>query len=412
MPLSLRWAYESDYDRVALTRLRCYSGAAGRTDKYQASVRNDPRQKPGDFLLAERDGEAVGTSTALSLTMNLRGARLPCQGVAYVGTIKTARRIGSKDEPGVASQLMHATLNRARERGEVLSALMPFRASYYEHFGYGNAEHRTEWTIPIGLLPRDDFAGFRFVDPNVDLPVLLETRQREQAQGHCDVETDLPTLKFWSTQWPDGTTVVDQPDRTGPARSWAFLLEHRDPPAAVLEVNDWCADSFASFRRLLAMLGSLKDQYSFVRITTPGDWPINRLLRESQIPHRQVDHPVPVARPYTRMQVRILDHKRFVEAVTLPTTVQGTVTLSIKETEGSITRLKLDLNNGRVTTCAGATDSGAIELTDVLWSSIATGDIRATVAHRLGLIRASDPSKLSLLDAFADGPAPFCQEYF
>src|SRR6185503_13598429 len=103
----------------------------------------------GDYLLADRDGEAVGTTTALSMTIWVRGAALPCQGVAYVGTIKTHRRGGANGEKGVATQLMFETLRRARERREVVSALMPFRASFYEHFGYGLIERRHEWLVPL-----------------------------------------------------------------------------------------------------------------------------------------------------------------------------------------------------------------------------------------------------------------------
>ena len=49
----------------------------------------DARAKPGDFLIAERNGLDVGTSTSLSLKMCIRGGCVPCQGVAYVGTVKT-----------------------------------------------------------------------------------------------------------------------------------------------------------------------------------------------------------------------------------------------------------------------------------------------------------------------------------
>lgn len=411
MALALKWVGEPDFDRVGLTRLRCYSGSSSRTDKYRESVTRDPRQKPGDFLLATTPaGEDVGTATALSLHLWCRGARLPCQGVAYVGTIKTARRGGSKDEPGVATQVMRATLDRARERGEVASALMPFRASYYEHFGYGNAERRTEWTVPLAILPKADFAGYRFADLASDAPRMLEVRQREFRAGQCDVETDAPTLKFWTDTWTDGIAVVDEgPDKS--IRAWAYLVEHRDGPQAIVEVNDWCADSVESLHRMLGFLGSLKDQYTFAKITLPGDLPLNRWLRESQIPHRQVDHPVAIARPFTRMQVRVLDHKRFIEPQTLANEQRGSVVVAIRETEGTTSTVRLDFEGNRVGV-AGASGAPDVELTDVLWASVVTGDLPASDLLRMNLIRAGDAKKASLLDAFASGRAPWCQEYF
>src|SRR5207247_2140540 len=119
---------------------------------------------PGDWLLAERDGQAVGTATALNMTMWVRGGAVPCQGVAFVGTVKTQRR-RSEGEKGIGTAVMREVLRAARERGQVVSALMPFRGSWYEHFGYGIVERRADWTIPMSILPAGgDFATVRFYD--------------------------------------------------------------------------------------------------------------------------------------------------------------------------------------------------------------------------------------------------------
>src|SRR5437588_7044371 len=136
MPLKLRWVGESELDRVAEARLLSYAHGINDMEKVRQTLTSDPRSVPGDFLVAEDGAEAVGTATALSMTMWVRGSPLPCQGVAYVGTIRTRRR-GSGVGKGIASMLMKETLRTARERKQVLSALMPFRASFYEHFGYG-----------------------------------------------------------------------------------------------------------------------------------------------------------------------------------------------------------------------------------------------------------------------------------
>src|SRR4051812_17259629 len=127
MPLKMVWADEAQLDAVALTRVRCYAPAARELERFREGLGSDRRGKVGDYLLAQQsDGRFVGTATSLSMRMWVRGGAVPCQGVAFVGTIKTARRTGGKSggEKGVASQLMFETLNRARERGEVVSALM------------------------------------------------------------------------------------------------------------------------------------------------------------------------------------------------------------------------------------------------------------------------------------------------
>src|SRR2546423_14554523 len=103
--------------------MRCSAAATKPLPFSNSGIRLDPRAKAGDFLLAQDGDEAVGTSTVMDFRMWVRGSPIPCQGVAFVGTVRTRRR-GAKtgDGAGVASQLMHETLRRARERGQVLSA--------------------------------------------------------------------------------------------------------------------------------------------------------------------------------------------------------------------------------------------------------------------------------------------------
>ncbi|MCS7034283.1 MAG: GNAT family N-acetyltransferase [Phycisphaerae bacterium] len=410
MPLVLRWVGEEDFDRVAETRMLSYASAGNLMQRYQEGLRKDRRAKPGDFLLAERNGEAVGTSTSLSLTMWIRGAAVPCQGVAYVGTIKTARRLGG-EEPGVATQLMHETLREARRRQQAVSALMPFRASYYEHFGYGNSEHRTQWTIPLSILPRGETAGFRFYRTG-DLSRLMEMRQRECMANQCDIETDPAAWEFWCSHWSEGLVVVDEPTPGGPIRSLLYFGEERGKEKATLQVWDWSADSPESLRRIFHFLATLKDQYSEVRIDLPGDFPLNRMLRESQIPHRQVDHPFAIAKPYTRMQMRVLDHRRVLEAMAMPQTIKGKCALVVRESEGHASQFTIDISEGRITV-SPSTHTADVEISDVLWASLISGDLSASAMMNLGLLPSSTrPEIVRLLDSFSIGPRPFCQEYF
>jgi predicted acetyltransferase len=411
MSLMLKWVEPDAYDRVAQTRMRCYSAVGSNLERYRTGLLNDRRNRPGDFLLASRDGVDVGTLASLSLHIHMRGGRIPCQGIAYVGTIKTHRRGGSDSEKGVASQMMSAALDLARQRGQAVSALMPFRASFYEHFGYGNAEQRVEWTIPISIIPRGEFAGYRFFEQS-DRPACTQTRLVEARQGQCDIETSPEATDFWiDNYWNDGMPFVDQPTPGGPIEAYAMLLEDRGDKVATAVVEDWSCTSSASFGRMLHLLASLRDQYSFARITLPRDWPVNRMLKESQIPHRQVDHPVPTARPFTRMQIRIIDHKAALEAMKLSDHCNGRCVVAIKETEGHTSTIQVEVEKGHVRV-GPATQAADVHVSDVMWASLVSGDTPASQLHRWERIKSTSASSIALLDAFSVGPAPFCQEYF
>ncbi|HQY89382.1 MAG TPA: hypothetical protein PK402_12090, partial [Tepidisphaeraceae bacterium] len=115
-------------------------------------------------------------------------------------------------------------------------------------------------------------------------------------------------------------------------------------------------------------------------------------------------------KPFTRMQIRILDHRRVLEGLKLESNMTGKTSVAIRESEGSITKLSLDFNGPKVS--VKDSSDGAVEMTDVIWSSIVSGDLRASDALQFGLIRSSDPMKAMMLDAFYEGISPFCQEYF
>jgi len=94
MALSHRWTGRSEADLVGWVRMHCYAPVNAQLAEFVESVREDDRAKDGDFLLVERDGRAVGTATSLSMRAHLHGAGFACNGVAYVGTVRTERRKG------------------------------------------------------------------------------------------------------------------------------------------------------------------------------------------------------------------------------------------------------------------------------------------------------------------------------
>src|SRR5437762_749279 len=64
MSLHLRWVGEADLDRVAETRVLCYAHSRKDLAEWRKYIHNQGRSRPGDYLLAERDGGAVGTATS------------------------------------------------------------------------------------------------------------------------------------------------------------------------------------------------------------------------------------------------------------------------------------------------------------------------------------------------------------
>lgn len=417
MGLTHRWTGRNEAEVLGWLRLHCYGGHSADYPRYLASVTDDDRARDGQFLIVERDGRPVGTATSVDLTLHLRAAALPCHGVAYVGTIRTERRKGRRGgERGVASEVMWRTIERGRERGDAVSALMPFRASFYEHFGYGVVEQHARWSLPMAVLAGvdtpNDFRPFQLDH----LPQLQRLRQRVVRRGACDLER---TPGVWNNLLKSvegaggGFLFVDQtPTADGelPVRAWVQLVTDQDAGVPVVRVADYGVDDAAAFRGLLSLLGSLRDQYARAVVTTPVDWPVARLLAESQIPHRPVSHATASLTCYTRMMLRILDHRRVLESMVWPGGTRGSVVVAVLESEGHDSRFRVEVSHGRATVSATTAASADVAMPDRVWAAVVAGDLKLRDALTWGLAEGDDRD--DVLGALFGGPRPFTWEYF
>ena len=405
----MRWVEEGDLDRVAETRVLCYAHSKQDLAEWRKYIHNQGRSRPGDYLLAEKDGRAVGTATSLRLKMWVRGSAVSCQGVAHVGTIKTERRKGGKED-AVGTALMKETLRMGREREHVLSALMPWRASYYEHFGYGLVERRAEWTIPLSIMPAEDCSGVRFMNDG-DKAAMNETRNRMIARGQGDIERPQ---SFWNDYFErranDGFIVVD-PKPEGGLRSWMLYKYESVAGKDAVRVLDLSYDSAEALRRQLSFLGSLRDQYSTAVLILPVDLPLNLLLKETQVPHRGVTHATADLKVHTRMQVRVVDHARLLAAMHLPRHYKDSAVVEVRETEGFAFKFRIDIEDGKAS--VKATNASAdVVCTDRIWAAIVLGELPIARAATMELVEVSRPGAIETLSAFCDGRVPFCSDGF
>ncbi len=406
----MRWVGEEDLDHVAEVRWQAFGQAGKELARFKERIRLDQRAGAGDFLLAKQDGVGVGTATGLSMTMWVRGAPLPCQGVGYVGAIKTVRRrkhnAADGKGSGVASAVMMEVVRMARQREQVMTVLMPFRVSFYEHFGYGVVERRAVWTIPLNYLPSGDCSGWRLMNDN-DRPRLMQYHQKMVEAGQCDVERPARAWDdYLNLLNENGTTFVDDASTAWVATSFV----NRDG-RYLIDAKEWSADSPQAFCRLLTFLGSLRDQYAAATIQLPDNWQVNRLLREPQLPHRPVHYDTSSKTVMTRMQLRILNHKRYLEAIRWPAGTRGSATVAVREVEGHVSRFSIEVEGGRATVKPSQA-AADFECRDKDWAPIATGDLPASQAVRVGVASENTAGAAGLLDALAVGPLPFCTDYF
>ncbi|HEY1684684.1 MAG TPA: GNAT family N-acetyltransferase [Tepidisphaeraceae bacterium] len=408
MALEFHWLGEESQERVVKVRLRSFGAGSKEKQRFADATRTPIEPMEREFLVASHDGEDVGTTCSIDLNMWIAGAAVPCQGVGYVGTIKTQRR-GAGGEKGLASQMMWQTIARARERGRWVTALMPFRASYYEHFGYGVMEHRHEWTVPMGLFPSGPCAGFRFLEES-DLPALMGCRNKIARKGQCDIERPENVWQGLLKRWEDGFVFIDRPDAQRPVHSWMALTPEIIEKKPGVRVNQMGFDSMESLRRQLYFLSSLQDQHLTAILSLPSDLPLNLLLKESLVPLMYSSHKVATARRNTRMMMKILDNPKLLSAMRWPADAKGSAVVRVAMADGSSETLKIDVQNGKGSAVATSL-SPQFECPERLWTAIIFGDLSAMQAVRFGLVSGEEKA-VALLETLSGGPKPYCLEYF
>lgn len=107
-------------------------------------------------LIAEEDGQTLAGMAALRMQQNVRGLVHDMAGIASVASHPSARR------RGIVRELLERLLRQMRDEGCTVSALYPFRPSFYARFGYvGVPRARTATFAPAGLshLVRPELPG-------------------------------------------------------------------------------------------------------------------------------------------------------------------------------------------------------------------------------------------------------------
>lgn len=87
------------------------------------------------------NGQVIGALQLVPYSLSVRGLPLKC---SYIVGVSTAPEHRNR---GVAKTLMKAALQKQKERGEVLSLLIPFSYPFYEKMGYATCYQELCYTV-------------------------------------------------------------------------------------------------------------------------------------------------------------------------------------------------------------------------------------------------------------------------
>lgn len=229
-------------------------------------------------------GEEAGGGLAAACQMHplqqwIAGESLPCMGLGTVAIAPTHRR------RGLAGQLVTAGLRAARERGDLVSALYPFRISFYARLGYGLAGEALQYRVAPDCFPdSDERLRVELVD---GAPQRAEVREAYAAWAPTQTGQVQRTTRLWEHLLsPADRALFAYRGASGRVEGYALLIYRTDlaPQDRFLEVEELVCTTDAARSGLYAFLGSLGDQWRQILLRArPSDRLADR-LQEPRLP--------------------------------------------------------------------------------------------------------------------------------
>lgn len=277
---TFRPARPDEIDEIATVVSHSFPAPSRGRAWWRDYLSHGPHGGPEALWVAEEEGRIVASCLLLSLTQWVAGAALPLMGLGVVTTAPTHRR------RGLAGRLIASGLRQARERGDLGSALYPFRIGYYSGLGYGLAGEAHQYMVPPTCLPDspEERLRVRLVRTPEDRALLrkvyargirLQTGQvsrSEHAWGYVLDGDDRAAVLYVSAEGePEGYAIV---------RYRADL----PVPERFLDVEErlWLTPSARD--GIYAWLSSMGDQWPNVAYRAHPDEPFGDRIAEPRLP--------------------------------------------------------------------------------------------------------------------------------
>jgi predicted acetyltransferase len=134
-PITIRTATEEDWDAVLAVASAAFHDDPDAEVAAAERISFDPTRT----LVAERDGQVVGTAAILTRQMCVPGSLVPTAHITLVSVAPTARR------QGILTRFIRRQFDDARAAGEPVAALWASEARIYQRYGFGLAARRVSF---------------------------------------------------------------------------------------------------------------------------------------------------------------------------------------------------------------------------------------------------------------------------
>jgi predicted acetyltransferase len=408
--LAFRFADADDVPAAARMVAHSFPGLQRPPDWWETQLRAPHWGGGAETLLIGSDaGRMVAALQAHPLKQWIGGVEYACTGIGSVAISPTHRR------RGLGASLMNAALRAGRERGDVVSALYPFRTSFYQRLGYGIAGMAEQYRIAPAMLPD---APER---ERIELVENAAARAEAFALYHDWARTQGGQLARPQLVWTQVTFGTDRAlfgwrGESGALEGYAVVV-YRTEPSRYLDVDELVWTSDAARRGLYGWLASLGDQWPELVLRALPSHRMSDWIAEPRLPHGSA-LPwrlwAPAATLLLGTMSRILD----VPAAFAQRRLAGDDALDVVF---EVADAQLPENAGcwRITNHEGATrversatSHPNVRLDISTLSRLFVGALPATAALAAGLLECDGPEVLPVLDRALVLPEPWTFDRF
>ena len=404
----------TDLPAVARLIFHSFPRTAGSVAEWENLLADSPHGGTETVWVGEEQRRVVAGCRLLSFRQWIGGRAIPIMGLSTVAISATDRR------RGLAAQLTVSALQESRRRGELATALYPFRDSFYRKLGYGLAGEVQQYLVEPAMLP-DHPARSR-----VRMVVLMDERAALASiyGAWAPLQTGQlqRTERAWERIWEGGS------------RHGVIAYDHTDKPRGYL-VFRYLTEAVGGKRTLdieeivwldrearLALYGwmsSLSDQWGHLLYRAHPQEGFPEFLVDHRMPLDDLPrwhHWFPSFVALNGPMFRLLDVERALAERSVHVRQPMVVALEVQDPQipENAGRWLLELDEGRVEITRGTANRVDLELRMGIeaLSRLYVGALAPSTALVAGLVEADRPERLADLDAALALPLPWTFDRF
>jgi len=408
-----RAARSDEVASAARLMTHSFPGLGRSASAWESTLAGNPLGSWKDLWVAETSGSVVGVCMVYRLRQWIGGERLPVAGVGAVAIAPTHRR------RGIAARLVLSGLRAARERGDLGSALYPFRTAFYRRLGYGLAGEAHLYRLPPAAFPdHPERQRVRAADPDSDAAAIRGIYDAWVRRQTGQMERGA---RAWEGIWEGGETHVAVHWGEGGDAEGYVLFGYEAAGSRgerFLRVSEAVWLTPEAQRGLYGWLSSLGDQWRTIAYPAHPEEGLDSRLLEPRLEDGGALRWglwFPAAALLHGPMFRLLDVPRAWEARTVLPGNALTVALEVQDEAlpevGGSWRLRLEGGAVSVEEAKGAADLTLVAPVEVV-SRIFIGALTPGEAVRAGLAGVGSPERLPELDALLRLPRPWTFERF